>query len=208
MRKVNIQIVVDDDLYGDVIMPAKANKKLSRVIVSLLEGYYRNEYVQTYAETSISDMDESVQDDILRSLEEAAERLEKLGVVQDKTRLVSEEGVGSFSDPVADDAPPISLEGIARDLTELKAMVSAIVAGGIQTSTTGVAEPEIIDAEVISQEDSSDDLDSLFADSSDAPQELTAAAVDVFDNDSEDDVEQTSESAAAMSNLLSSIGGF
>lgn len=208
MRKVNIQIVVDDDLYDDVIMPAKANKKLSRVIVSLLEGYYRNEYVQTYAETSISDMDESVQDDILRSLEEAAERLEKLGVVQDKTRLVSEEGVGSFSNPVADEAPPISLEGIARDLTELKAMVSAIVAGGIQTSTTGVAEPEIIDAEVVSQEDSSDDLDSLFADSSDIPQELTAAAVDTFDNDSEDDVEQTSESAAAMSNLLSSIGGF
>lgn len=103
-HRVNISVSVPDDLYEDVVLPAKNNHVLAELVCSCLELYSRSTPVKEYVDTGAQAKADSEWDDVLDSLNAAVGALDNdvsfLGdnLEAGKSKVASAaEGQGSFA---------------------------------------------------------------------------------------------------------------
>lgn len=75
-HRVNISVSVPDDLYEDVVLPAKNNHVLAELVCSCLELYSRSTPVKEYVDTGAQAKADSEWDDVLDSLNAAVGALD------------------------------------------------------------------------------------------------------------------------------------
>lgn len=75
-HRVNISVSVPDDLYNDVVLPAKNNHVLAELVCSCLELYSRSTPVKEYVDTGAQAKADSEWDDVLDSLNAAVGALD------------------------------------------------------------------------------------------------------------------------------------
>lgn len=75
-HRVNISVSVPDDLYEDVVLPAKNNHVLAELVCSCLELYSRSTPVKEYVDTGAQAKADSEWDDVLNSLNAAVGALD------------------------------------------------------------------------------------------------------------------------------------
>ena len=75
-HRVNISVSVPEDLYEDVVLPAKNNHVLAELVCSCLELYSRSTPVKEYVDTGAQAKADSEWDDVLDSLNAAVGALD------------------------------------------------------------------------------------------------------------------------------------
>lgn len=75
-HRVNISVSVPDDLYNDVVLPAKNNHVLAELVCSCLELYSRSTPVKEYVDTGAQAKADSEWDEVLDSLNAAVGALD------------------------------------------------------------------------------------------------------------------------------------
>lgn len=75
-HRVNISVSVPEDLYEDVVLPAKNNHVLAELVCSCLELYSRSAPVKEYIDTGAQAKADSEWDDVLDSLNAAVGALD------------------------------------------------------------------------------------------------------------------------------------
>lgn len=75
-HRVNISVSVPEDLYNDVVLPAKNNHVLAELVCSCLELYSRSTPVKEYVDTGAQAKADSEWDDVLDSLNAAVGALD------------------------------------------------------------------------------------------------------------------------------------
>ena len=99
-HRVNISVSVPEDLYEDVVLPAKNNHVLAELVCSCLELYSRSAPVKEYIDTGAQAKADSEWDDVLDSLNAAVGALDNdVSFLGDSLEAgkskVAEEGMGN-----------------------------------------------------------------------------------------------------------------
>jgi hypothetical protein len=100
-HRVNISVSVPDDLYEDVVLPAKNNHVLAELVCSCLELYSKSTPVKEYVDTGAQAKADSEWDDVLASLNSAVGALDSdvsfLGdnLEEGKSKVAESAGEGS-----------------------------------------------------------------------------------------------------------------
>lgn len=96
-KKINIMCEVNEDVYTRVVVPNKANKRFSRLISSLIQGYNDNSSIRAYID-SIMDGQREEQHSILDKLiEDMKQSMMNQGMCLDDARVIAQEGMDTFS---------------------------------------------------------------------------------------------------------------
>lgn len=97
MKKTNILIEVSDELYDNVVYPMKRQKRFSKLVVMLLEGYYSNDYINAYIDGSV-DVDTKAGIDALDSvLNDMKSTISLMGMNTSELEQNTNEGLDLFS---------------------------------------------------------------------------------------------------------------
>lgn len=93
MRKVNIMVDVPDVIYDNVVEPFKKSKKFSKLIQSLLEGYYKDDYIAMFVEGVLDEaLAESRQsfENIMQSMKDS---LAVVGMMESEASSMMKQGI-------------------------------------------------------------------------------------------------------------------
>lgn len=93
MRKVNIMVEVSDDIYDSVVEPFKKSKKFAKLIQSLLEGYYKDDYIALFVEGSLDAAlveSRSSFEDVMKSMKDS---LAVMSMMENEASSMMEQGI-------------------------------------------------------------------------------------------------------------------
>ena len=82
----------DDNLIKDVINPLLKERKLSKLIVELLEAYYKDEYVNTATNIAMDNKDKSSREELIANLKGMRENIDALRFLNEDVKNLAYEG--------------------------------------------------------------------------------------------------------------------
>jgi hypothetical protein len=82
----------DDNLLKDVINPLLKERKLSKLIVELLEAYYKDEYVNTATNIAMDNKDKSSREELIANLKGMRENIDALRFLNEDVKNLADEG--------------------------------------------------------------------------------------------------------------------
>ena len=82
----------DDNLIKDVINPLLKERKLSKLIVELLEAYYKDEYVYTATNIAMDNKDKSSREELIANLKGMRENIDALRFLNEDVKNLADEG--------------------------------------------------------------------------------------------------------------------
>lgn len=88
----------DDNLIKDVINPLLKERKLSKLIVELLEAYYKDEYVNTATNIAMDNKDRSSREELIANLKGMRENIDALRFLNEDVKNLADEGQEFISD--------------------------------------------------------------------------------------------------------------
>lgn len=88
----------DDNLIKDVINPLLKERKLSKLIVELLEAYYKDEYVNTATNIAMDNKDKSSREELIANLKGMRENIDALRFLNEDVKNLADEGQEFISD--------------------------------------------------------------------------------------------------------------
>lgn len=97
MKKTNILVEVEDELYEAVVAPHKRSKTFSKLLSTLISGYAENEYVRAYAEGTLDEIQaESVNalDEVIQGMQGS---LADMGLFTNELKNTNQAGAEAFS---------------------------------------------------------------------------------------------------------------
>lgn len=146
MPKVGIMAEVSEEVFNEVIVPAKARKGFNKLVGNLLEAYYQSDKVRSIVD-GIAEMNyleglSSLQE----QLHQANQSLDYMGMLGDSMQMSLDEAKQDISTPVSRGRDS-EFEDFKREMqnsqnqfmADIKAMLSSI--GGTASSVT-VEEPK------------------------------------------------------------------
>lgn len=98
MVKTSMLITVSDELNNFVVSPHKKNNTFSKLIVTLLEGYMNDSYIQAYAEGTLVESRQKSLNDLDNTLANMASSLASLGVYTSDMKSSTEGGLRYFNE--------------------------------------------------------------------------------------------------------------
>ena len=82
----------DDNLIKDVINPLLKERKLSKLIVELLEAYYKDEYINTATNIAMDNKDKSSREELIANLKGMRENIDALRFLNEDVKNLADEG--------------------------------------------------------------------------------------------------------------------
>lgn len=82
----------DDNLIKDVINPLLKERKLSKLIVELLEAYYKDEYVNTATNIAMDNKDKNSREELIANLKGMRENIDALRFLNEDVKNLADEG--------------------------------------------------------------------------------------------------------------------
>lgn len=82
----------DDNLIKDVINPLLKERKLGKLIVELLEAYYKDEYVNTATNIAMDNKDRSSREELIANLKGMRENIDALRFLNEDVKNLADEG--------------------------------------------------------------------------------------------------------------------
>lgn len=141
MKKTSVLIEVSEDLYQDIVEPAKKSKSFSKLVVKLLEAYWENDSIYSYINGSLDGLREEENEELLKSLNSMQESLSMIDVLGNQAETLMEEGLGTFSDIGGTDYEVSKAEsGIDRADTFLGLGSTDRKVGGTINTTRGTSD--------------------------------------------------------------------
>lgn len=114
MRKVNIFVEVDEELYSNVIEPHKKQKSFSKLILKLLNGYYEDRYINAYGDGVVEEMNNESNESFQKALDAMKDSMINLNILKEEAESVVEGGIDEFSNS-GEDAYVGSSFGVGRN---------------------------------------------------------------------------------------------
>lgn len=114
MRKVNIFVEVDEELYSNVIKPHKKQKSFSKLILKLLNGYYEDRYINAYGDGVVEEMNNESNESFQKALDAMKDSMINLNILKEEAESVVEGGIDEFSNS-GEDAYVGSSFGVGRN---------------------------------------------------------------------------------------------
>lgn len=114
MRKVNIFVEVDEELYSNVIEPHKKQKSFSKLILKLLNGYYEDRYINAYGDGVVEEMNNESNESFQKALDAMKDSMINLNILKEEAESVVEGGIDEFSGS-GEDAYVGSSFGVGRN---------------------------------------------------------------------------------------------
>lgn len=97
MRRTNVFIEVEDNVYDIVVEPHKRSKTFSRLIAALLKGYIEDDYVRAYGDDMVDDLKKASVDSLDSALSDMQASLANIGLFTDELQMVNTKGSNLFS---------------------------------------------------------------------------------------------------------------
>lgn len=97
MRRTNVFIEVEDNVYDIVVEPHKRAKTFSRLIAALLKGYIEDDYVRAYGDDMVDDLKKASVDSLDSALSDMQASLANIGLFTDELQMVNTKGSSFFS---------------------------------------------------------------------------------------------------------------
>lgn len=97
MRRTNVFIEVEDNVYDIVVEPHKRAKTFSRLIAALLKGYIEDDYVRAYGDDMVDDLKKASVDSLDSALSDMQASLANIGLFTDELQMVNTKGSNFFS---------------------------------------------------------------------------------------------------------------
>lgn len=97
MRRTNVFIDVEDDVYDLVVSPHKKAKSFSRLMASLLQGYIKDEYIRSYGDGTLHDMRKASVDSLDSIIGTMTESLSNFGLFTDELEVSNNRGKEIFN---------------------------------------------------------------------------------------------------------------
>lgn len=97
MRRTNVFIDVEDDVYDLVVSPHKKAKSFSRLMASLLQGYIEDEYIRSYGDGTLHDMRKASVDSLDSIIGTMTESLSNFGLFTDELEVSNNRGKELFN---------------------------------------------------------------------------------------------------------------
>ena len=216
MKKTNILIEVSDDLYKDIVEPAKKSKTFSKLVVKLLEAYRENDSIYSYINGSLDGLREEENEELLKSLSNMANSISMLDALSSQAESMVDEGVRTFNEYSTEVKEP-SIEGVlplasvveenknSNSLTREE--VEEIVVNTVSKSLSGIEDmlkqlmensSTVIREVKVSEEEVSTKVKQPLGDT------IVEKEIDLFE-DEEIDEESAKEAEDALSSLLGSL---
>lgn len=97
MKKTNVFLEIEDNVYNYVVEPHKKAKTFSKLIAALLKGYIEDEYVRAYGDELVDDLRKASVNSLDETLGSMHESLANMGLFTDELQLTSRKGKDYFS---------------------------------------------------------------------------------------------------------------
>lgn len=97
MRKVNVFVEVNEELYSNVIEPHKKQKSFSKLILKLLNGYYEDRYINAYGDGVVEEMNQESNESFQKALDAMKDSMINLNILKEEAESVVEGGIDEFS---------------------------------------------------------------------------------------------------------------
>ena len=196
MPKVGIMAEVSEEVFNEVIVPAKARKGFNKLVGNLLEAYYRSDKVRSIVDGNAEMNHLEGLSSLQEQLQQANQSLDYMGMLGDSMQMSLDEAKQEISSPVSVGRNSV-FEDFKREMqdsqnqfmADIKAMLSSM--GGTSPSVT-VEEPKPKPSPV-TQAPISDLSDDGFSDG--------------FDIEVEDSVEESTGTETSGDALLSQLLG-
>ena len=136
----------------NVIMPVKAEKRLGRLVVSLLQAYHTDEYVHGLVEGDLDEHHESVREDLLEKLQGIQDAAREGVFISESVKSTAESGKSAFesgngiaeetsgSNAESDDRISRLEESVSHMTSVLEGLAEKL-AGGVSFTEEGIGEP-------------------------------------------------------------------
>lgn len=119
MPKVGIMVDVSAEIYENVILPAKAEKRFNKLVSTMLETYYTNERVRAFVDGKEEEHHLSGMNTLQEQIAQATQSAAKLGIVGDSLRMSVDSAKEEFSSFADGDSTP-NIATVGADLEEFK----------------------------------------------------------------------------------------
>ena len=196
MPKVGIMAEVSEEVFNEVIVPAKARKGFNKLVGNLLEAYYRSDKVRSIVDGTAEMNHLEGLSSLQEQLQQANQSLDYMGMLGDSMQMSLDEAKQDISTPVSgvrnsefEDFKREMQDSQNQFMADIKALLSSM--GGTAPSVT-VEEPKPKPSPV-TQAPISDLSDDGFSDG--------------FDIEVEDSVEESTGTETSGDALLSQLLG-
>lgn len=132
MSRVSVNFEVSEEVYEEVVHPKKMDKRFSRLLVALLEGYLEDDYIRAFVDGDLEGRDSSVGDALKNALNEAKEAHAESGFFTQKARGTAQEGLDTFGGRESDGEEDSRIDDLTNQVSNLTQMVEKLVAGGVE----------------------------------------------------------------------------
>ena len=112
-KRTNIMLEFSSDVYSAVVEPMKKNKRLSKVIATLLTGYLNDGYIRAYADDNVEDLRRAAVDSFSASVDSMTESLANTGLFTDELESISKGGKSKFKEVAQKESENISNEEVS-----------------------------------------------------------------------------------------------
>lgn len=218
MKKTNILVEVDDDLYENIVLPYKKKKSFGKLVVQLLTAYYENESIYSYINGAIDEMHDEAKEELLKDLQSMANSLNSLGMLQNEAEVTVDNGFSEFKDfgntantvntedyNESNHTPEITKEDVVNivndSLKDIKSMLDELLHKGVVNQTVANTVSDAVDNHVSEAVNSS------------IHEELSVSRDDIIVHEPrvvvrEQTKEEEEKAQSALSSLLGSLGDY
>lgn len=93
MKDVRVILQIEDEeLYNSVILPAIQERRLSRLLIELLNAYHEDSYVASTAEIAMESKEEDSKNDLLEKLRGIQENVENIRFLNEESKNLTSSG--------------------------------------------------------------------------------------------------------------------
>lgn len=146
MPKVGIMAEVSEEVFNEVIVPAKARKGFNKLVGNLLEAYYRSDKVRSIVDGTAEMNHLEGLSSLQEQLQQANQSLDYMGMLGDSMQMSLDEAKQEISSPISggrnsefEDFKREMQDSQNQFMADIKAMLSSM--GGTAPSVT-VEEPK------------------------------------------------------------------
>lgn len=93
MKDVRVILQIEDEeLYNSVILPAIQERRLSRLLIELLNAYHEDSYVASTTEIAMESKEEDSKNDLLEKLRGIQENIENIRFLNEESKNLTSSG--------------------------------------------------------------------------------------------------------------------
>lgn len=93
MKDVRVILQIEDEeLYNSVILPAIQERRLSRLLIELLNAYHEDSYVSSTTEIAMESKEEDSKNDLLEKLRGIQENVENIRFLNEESKNLTSSG--------------------------------------------------------------------------------------------------------------------